>query len=869
MPNIKPLEDIWQRVEFSKHDSDSELFDALLLAGECVVKLVTLGFLAALRHERFNQRYRLLTKIAQADGIGEWAMVLDDLVKGPPSHELLDELKALEKEELTQISAPGSWQYEAVTSLKLVLDTLGLKEDISHQKIDGRRWFGLFATLRNGTRGHGATLSSTKSLACPILEQSIRLITDNFSLFRREWAFLFRNISGKYRVTPISEAVSSFDDIKSGTQHKYINGVYIYFDSPQYVELLESTPEITDFFFPNGKFGDKKFEFLSYATGDRHDGNSSAYLAPAENLLASETKGLGKFEVYGNCFANIPGDPKDYIHRPILERRLEEALMAEEQDRIVTLSGRGGIGKTSLTLTILHQVSETKRYEMICWFSSRDIDLLVDGPQFVSPDVITQDDVCRSFVRLMQPGNAKEKGFSAKQYFEKHLGRQDCSIGPILFVFDNFETVRNPASLFMWLHSFVRHPNKVLVTARHKEFTGDFEIPVEGMTETECLKLIAAVAGKFGIADLLTPEYITRLIDESGGHPYVIKVLLGEVAKARKLVDIKRIVATQERILNALFERTFAALSHAAQRIFLTLCNWNSSVPSVAIHAVLLRPANERINVTAAIEELRKSSLIEVIGNNVVDEIVTLPLAAMEFGKTKLAASPLKTAAQADSQLLQLFGAAQKSSLLGAVQLRVERLFTNVSRIVAKEPSRLSEYLPILELVAQQSSEAWLALASLYEEQGTSDGLKKAQECVRHFLESGSATESSLHWRRLADLSEQIGDLESAVHALIEMCERKNVPFFVISNAANKINNLFSLKRLELDSEEKRILIARLAKVMSLRMNEANADDYSRIAYLYLHLKNQQEAKRMTSEGMNLDGDNSHLKRLGRKLAIF
>lgn len=869
MSNIKPLEHIWQRVELSKHDSDSELFDALLLAGECVVKLVTLGFLAALPHERFNQRYRLLTKLVQTDGIGDWSMALDELVKGPASHQLLDDLKAAEKEELTQVVSVGSWQYEAVASLKSVLDTIGLKDDINLQKIDGRRWFGLFATLRNGTRGHGATPSSTKSLACPILEKSIRCITDNFSLFRREWAFLFRNLSGKYRVTPISEEVPTFDGIKSGTQHRYINGVYIFFDSPQHVELLESTPEITDFFFPNGKFSDKKFELLSYATGDRHDGNSSAYLAPAENLLTSETKGLGKFEVYGNCFANIPGVPKDYIHRPGLEQRLEEALMAEEKDRIVTLSGRGGIGKTSLALTILHQISGTERYEVICWFSSRDIDLLVDGPQFVSPDVITQEDVCRSFVRLMQPGNAKDKSFSAKQYFENHLGRKDCSIGPILFVFDNFETVRNPSSLFMWLHSFVRHPNKVLVTARHKEFTGDFEIPVEGMNEGECIKLIDAVAAKFGIADLLTSEYVSRLIDESGGHPYVIKVLLGEVAKARKLVDIKRIVATQERILNALFERTFAALSPAAQRIFLTLCNWNSSVPSVAIHAVLLRPANERMNVTAAIEELRKSSLIEVVGNNVADEIVTLPLAAMEFGKTKLAASPLKTAAQADSQLLQLFGAAQKASLQGAVQLRVERLFTNVSRIVAKEPSRLNEYLPILELVAQQSPEAWLGLASLYEEQGTSEGLKKAQECVRHFLESGSASESSFHWKRLADLSGQTGDLESTVHALIEMCERGRVPFSVISNAANKLNSLFSLQRLSLDSEEKRILVARLAKVMSSRMIEANADDYSRIAYLYLHLQDLSEAKRMTSEGMNLDGDNAHLNRLAHRLSIF
>ena len=58
------------------------------------------------------------------------------------------------------------------------------------------------------------------------------------------------------------------------------------------------------------------------------------------------------------------------------------------------------------------------------------------------------------------------------------------------------------------------------------------------MADDECRELIAATAAKLGITDLLTEAYICRLIDESDGHPYVMKVLLGEVAKARRLVDI-------------------------------------------------------------------------------------------------------------------------------------------------------------------------------------------------------------------------------------------------------------------------------------------------------------------------------------------
>ena len=85
---------------------------------------------------------------------------------------------------------------------------------------------------------------------------------------------------------------------------------------------------------------------------------------------------------------------------------------------------------------------------------------------------------------------------------------------------------------------------------------------------------------------LLTEDYRDELIRESDGHPYVIKILLGEVAKARALVALRRIVASKDEILDALFERTYSGLSPAAKQIFLLLSSWRSTIPELAIHAV-------------------------------------------------------------------------------------------------------------------------------------------------------------------------------------------------------------------------------------------------------------------------------------------
>ena len=56
-----------------------------------------------------------------------------------------------------------------------------------------------------------------------------------------------------------------------------------------------------------------------------------------------------------------------------------------------------------------------------------------------------------------------EKGFKPIAFLGETLTKS--AIGPILFVFDNFETVQNPPELFTWLDTYIRLPNKILITA--------------------------------------------------------------------------------------------------------------------------------------------------------------------------------------------------------------------------------------------------------------------------------------------------------------------------------------------------------------------------------------------------------------------
>ena len=163
------------------------------------------------------------------------------------------------------------------------------------------------------------------------------------------------------------------------------DGVYLWIDGPLYVPLLHSTPEAFDFFYPNGAFSERRFELLSYITGTTTDGEATQYLDPPSQLPQSETQGLGILEVRGKTFTNLPPPPQQYVRRAELDQELHQVLKFQERHQVITLFGRGGIGKTSLALTVLNDLAHQGQYSAILWFSARDIDLLPDKPLPVAP----------------------------------------------------------------------------------------------------------------------------------------------------------------------------------------------------------------------------------------------------------------------------------------------------------------------------------------------------------------------------------------------------------------------------------------------------------------------------------------------------
>ncbi len=762
---------------------------------------------------------------------------------------------------MARVSGSG-WQGRGVRLLYEAAGCFG-PVDQAPAKADGRRWIRAFVQLRNRTLGHGAPPPAALSAACGPLESAIREFTTGFGIFSGcEWVHLRRNLSGKYNVARLTATSASFDHLRSAPTEALANGVYVWVGGPVRVELVECRPDVPDFFIANGNFTDRSFEALSYATGATVSCDAGPYQAPVGPLPPSETAGATSLEVQGQCLGNLPALPAGFVARASLQEELYQRL-TEDNHPIITLHGRGGTGKTSLALEVLHRIAREGLFDLVLWFSARDLDLLPEGPKRVAPEVLDVRQLAEEFARLLGgDGGDPERALA---------GQLRGTQARTLITVDNFETASMPGDLYRWIDAHVRGPNKVLVTTRHRAFRGDFPVEVGGMTADECEALIGSVSARLGISGLLTAPYRRELVEQSGGHPYAVKILLGEVAKPKRLRKIERVFESSDEVLGALFERTFGTLSPLAQRLFLTISAASGPVPLVALGAVLLRRTVEPVAFDEAIRELSRSSFVDLDEAGEAGPLfASLPFVARAYGRQKLQISALKDDVAGDAELLrQLFGTVRPSETARGVMPALERLFSEASRRISAGGD-LGYILPVLEFAAARYRPAWVWLAELHLQCGSPGGSTGAKGALLRGLTGASPAEALPMWRMLAELARGAGEAQEEIQALAEICDSPSAGLGEVSGAANRFNRLLVDFKGSLPSEVTRGFAARIARSMRSRCQSGgpSATDLSRLAWVLIHAGDKDAAADCAQRGLAKEPGNEHCLRVGARLGV-
>jgi predicted ATPase/DNA-binding SARP family transcriptional activator len=189
---------------------------------------------------------------------------------------------------------------------------------------------------------------------------------------------------------------------------------------------------------------------------------------------------------------NLPLQPTPVVGR---ERELREVLELLRANRLLTLTGPGGVGKTRLALKAAAEVAEDFR----------------DGVWFVPLAALRDPE-------LVLPTVAQTLGVQEPQTLEQHLHERQ-----LLLVLDNFEHLLDSVSSLAELLREARN-SKLLVTSRASlRLAGEQEYPVPPLTDEAAVELFIE-RGRAAQPSFTPDEYVAEICRRLDNLPLALEL---------------------------------------------------------------------------------------------------------------------------------------------------------------------------------------------------------------------------------------------------------------------------------------------------------------------------------------------------------
>src|SRR5690625_4296589 len=381
------------------------------------------------------------------------------------------------------------------------------------------------------------------------------------------------------------------------------------------------------------------------------------------------------------------------------------------------------------------------------------------------------------------------------------------------------------------------------------------------MTVAEAQELVAVESRRLSIAGLIDDAMFGRMYKYSQGHAYVLRVLLGEIAKEGRFIQPSRAISQRHDVVNAVFERSFDKLSFAARHVFLTIGSRNSLTLELSLIVALAR---NDVDVLAGIDECVRLSLISQHHTLDGQSCYGAPHLARVFAKKKLKGDPEKILFDEYHELLQAFGVITEE---GVPRRTIESAVNQFigwcnSRARLADPAEIQLLDDYIEDVANLWPEAWLLLAD-FRKKWSPTSADVGNALRRAVEEMPNSINAWLNRAEYASTQQDLAMLCSALAGAID-CDPSDTT--VMHNAATRLVKFVSSHKESIPVTER----ARFLTPVRERLAEAAdaLDDRAAgaVAWLYLLGGDKPQARYFTQRGLRLNPNNSRLQKLLRQI---
>lgn len=250
--------------------------------------------------------------------------------------------------------------------------------------------------------------------------------------------------------------------------------------------------------------------------------------------------------------------------------------LQREKFNVVTITGAGGVGKTSLALKVIQEITQkpkADKYDAIIWLSAKEDKLSPFGVQDIEPDFKSYEELLDTIINVLGFGIKLNNDLETVETKENTVETLFEIVDNILIVIDNLETVTDERILNFIIDAPVKA--KFLITSRKGLGQVERRYELKQLKEKEAVYLFRQLSKDKQITSLtkLDNELIKKYVNKVSNYPLAIKWVIGQVARGR---DINKVInsiddATGD-ISKFCFEQIFGMLNDDSKGILFALC---------------------------------------------------------------------------------------------------------------------------------------------------------------------------------------------------------------------------------------------------------------------------------------------------------